>query len=58
VKGTLRAEREAQFLRLGDRIEQTASGKFDRDNQQPIFVFAKDVDFGGVPRRLAVSTRL
>ena len=32
VRGTSPTEREAQFLRLRDRIERIASDKFDRDD--------------------------
>jgi hypothetical protein len=45
VRGTLPTEREAQFLRLRDRIERIVSDKFDRDNLQPVYVFAKNVSF-------------
>ena len=47
VRGTLPTEREAQFLRLRDQIERIASDRFDRDNLQPVCVFAKNVSFGG-----------
>src|ERR1700758_4068989 len=50
VRGTLPNGREAQFLRLRDRIEQIASDMFERDNLQPVRVFAKNVDFGGALR--------
>ena len=46
VRGTLPTGREAQFLRLRDRIERIASDKFDRDNLQPVRIFAKKVGFG------------
>ena len=55
VRGTLPTEREAQFLRLRNRIEQIASDMFERDNLQPVRVFTKNVDFGGATRRLGVS---
>jgi len=58
VRGTLPTEREAKFLRVRDRIEQIASDKFDRDNHQPVCVFAKDVDFSGARRGLVDPTRL
>ena len=45
VKGTLPTKREAQFLRLRDRIERIASDKFERDNFEPVRIFAKK--FGG-----------
>jgi hypothetical protein len=54
VRGTLPTEREAQFLRLRDRIERIASDKFDRDNLQPVRIFAKKVGFGSTS--LGVST--
>ena len=57
ARGTLPTEREAQFLRLRDRIEQLASDMFERDNLQPVRVFAKNVVFGGAPRMLGVPTR-
>jgi len=47
VRGILPTEREAQFLRLRDQIERIASDRFDRDNLQPVCVFAKNVSFGG-----------
>jgi hypothetical protein len=47
ARGTLPTERVAQFLRLRDRIERIASDKFDRDNLQPVRIFAKKVGFGG-----------
>jgi Protein of unknown function (DUF1488) len=47
VRGTLPTEREAQFLRLRHRMERIASDKFDSDNFQPIYVFAKNVTFDG-----------
>jgi hypothetical protein len=30
---------------------------FERDNLQPVRVFAKNVDFGGAPHRFGVPTR-
>ena len=47
TRGALPTEREAQFLRLRDQIERIASDRFDRDNLQPVCVFAKNVSFGG-----------
>ena len=47
VKGTFPTEREAQFLMLRDRIERIASDKFDKDNLEPVRIFAKKVGFGG-----------
>jgi Protein of unknown function (DUF1488) len=55
VRGTLPTGREAQFLRLRDRIEQIASDMFERDNLQQVRVFAKNVDFGGAASRLGIS---
>ena len=51
VKGTFPTEREAQFLMLKDRIERIASDKFDKDNLEPVRIFAKKVGFGGRSRR-------
>jgi len=47
MRGTLPTERAAQFLRLRDQIERIASDRFDRDNLQPVYVFAKNVSFDG-----------
>ena len=58
VRGTHRTEREAQFLRLRDRIEKIASDIFDSDNLQPVQVFAKYVGFSGTRGRPHVSARL
>jgi Protein of unknown function (DUF1488) len=45
VRGTLPTERRAQFLKLRDRIERIASVKFERDNLEPVRIFAKTVGF-------------
>ena len=58
VRGTLPTEREAQFLRLRDRIEKIASDIFDSDNLQPVQVFAKYVGFSGTRGRPHVWARL
>jgi hypothetical protein len=53
-KGTYPAERESQFVRLRDTIEQFASKMFDDTNGGvPVRIFLKHILPGKKPRRLS-----
>jgi hypothetical protein len=55
TKGTLPQEREAQFAKLRDKIEQVASDLFDQDATYHIRIFFKHV---GVPRNRVPRDKL